>query len=79
MFPLDRKKAVTIILGPRHEDAPQDGEDPREGLHKAAEALIEAVHRKDTAAVADALESAFVLLDEDDGEEEDGSPDGEHY
>lgn len=70
------KKIASVIMaktkpeGGVEDERHEDEQDP--GLMSAAEDLISAVHAKDAAAVAEALEAAFEILDSQPHEE------GEH-
>lgn len=62
----DEKGAIAIILGkmkPKHEAEEHAEEHPEAALHACAEELIDAVHAKDAAGVADALKAFFHIAD----------------
>jgi|WetSurSiteA1Bulk_404760.scaffolds.fasta_scaffold162563_2 hypothetical protein len=62
--------AALILSGKMKPKENSDGDD--NGLESAAEELIEAIHSNDAAGVAEALKSAFEILDSGPHEE------GEH-
>lgn len=72
-FLQDKKRMVAIIMGKRHDDGSvevgnPDGS-PMDGIMSAAADLMKAIHAKDVKMVAEALKSAFEILDEDEPEE----------
>jgi hypothetical protein len=73
-LPFLKPKAVAgVIIARRKPDGAQETEgmedQPNEGLMMAAADLIRAVHAKDESAVADALQAAFELMEEQPHEE----------
>lgn len=65
----DKKEALEAILGPE----PKAGASKADALALLADELIEAVNKKDSASVAQALRSSFLQLDS-----EPQSVEGEH-
>jgi len=63
----DDKAAVAIILGkmkPKHAEREEEMEEhPDAALHACADDLLEAIHAKDVAGVADALKAFFHIAD----------------
>lgn len=63
----DKKKAMTAILGPAHEEEPQ--ESPNE-LHAISKELIDGVKSDDHEAVANCLSAAWELMGSKDDQVE---------
>lgn len=57
MIGMDRKKALTQILGPKEEDKKEAGGDT--GLHSCMQELIDCVHAKDVAGAVEAFKACF--------------------
>lgn len=70
----DHKKIATVIMGkigPEASYGDKDMNDPEEGLHAAAEEVMDAVHAKDAKGLAQALKS-FMEICSGLGEEHEG-------
>lgn len=65
----DKKKAMTAILGPAHEE--DEGKEP-DALHAISQEAINCIHAHDVMGLADCFRAAFALLDSEPHEE------GEH-